>query len=125
MAILKAEGIFLVNDTLQHLVDKQNNYYFLPNFILNEPIFEKVLVSEPATEKEVQILCIDVYKNERQSVGFLNTSKVGDVKAKLKGLFGYNKVRMVHSGCELEDDKKLFNYSVEDGSCLHLVTKPN
>ena len=44
--LLKEYNIKPVNGCINHLVDSKGNYYKIPNYCINDPYFEKIIVDE-------------------------------------------------------------------------------
>ena len=50
--ILREYGIKPVNGCINHLVDSKGNYYKIPNYSINDPYFEKIIVDVKNIKEE-------------------------------------------------------------------------
>ena len=70
-------GLKPVNDCINHLVDKKGEHFYLPNFLINDPYYEKTLISSSDLkdyENKISIFINDEYEN-KQTITILNKHK--------------------------------------------------
>ena len=113
--LLKEYNIKPVNGCINHLVDSNGNYYKIPNYCINDPYFEKIIVDENNVKEE---------KIKIKLYGWKNLEI--EINNKLKGKYLKNEIRMkekieegniiklFYKGAEIKDDDYLYKHDLNE-----------
>ena len=105
---------------INHIIDKKNNHYLIPNYCINDPYFERDFkINKNINEKTLKINLYEVAANKNMKVEVNNLMSGED----LKKLFceknnisidDYN-IRMFFAGNEILNEHFLYQYKIENG----------
>ena len=105
---------------INHIIDKQNMHYLIPNYCINDPYFEKEFeIKENIKKKMLKINLYEVALNKNLEIEVNNLMSGED----LKKLFceknnisidEYN-IRMFFSGNEIKNNHYLYQYRIHNG----------
>lgn len=129
---LKSKNIFLIHDCVNRLRDSNNNIYKIPNFIINDPHFEKQLKNEEEyTKKEnLKLILYELYNNKKTSVEVMYNTTIKELKLKYSELDQFNlneyKIKFLFGGSELKDEHFVYEYNIMDEYTIQVLkTKIN
>ena len=114
---------------INHIVDKKNNHYIIPNYCINEPYFEKEYKIEDNVEKKnLKVKIFEVTNNTNLSMEVPNTL-TGE---ELKKIFCENEkidmdkfnIRMFFAGLEITNDHYLYQYDLHNGYKIQVMKLP-
>lgn len=106
-------------DCVNHIIGSEGEHYYVPNYCINDPYFEKELSNDDqGVEKKINLFLYDVSSDHKIKVTVSNQ----DNGAKLKELFIKDakinekeyKLRLFFSGSEIKDDQFLYQYKLEN-----------
>lgn len=112
------------------LSDSPNVIFYVPNFCICDPLFERdyeSLKEEFKNKKEINIniVCFYMQKNKNYQIQVTNKTRVVDAKKLFAQNAGINynnvKIRFLFKGQELLDDNLLCYNDVEDMSKIQVV----
>ena len=114
---------------INHIVDKKNNHYIVPNYCINEPYFEKEYkVEENITKKNLKIKIFEVSSNTDLSMEVANTLTGKDLKKIFceKANIDMSKfnIRMFFAGMEITDSHFLYQHDLHSGYKIQVMKLP-
>ena len=114
---------------INHIVDKKNGHYIVPNYCINDPYFEKEFIIKNDIEKKtLKINLYEVALNKNLEVEVNNLMSGED----LKKLFceknnitadEYN-IRMFFAGNEIQNNHFLYQYKIHNGYKVQVMKSP-
>ncbi len=120
-ALEKAE-LTPVFGCLNILVDKKDKLYFIPNFCINEPFFEKNFNKEKITKENEKIIKLILYEtslcvsDEFEVSNMISGKELKEIFAKKEGIdLKKRKLRMFFGGSEILDEHFLVQHNLNDG----------
>ena len=122
--LLKEYNIKPVNGCINHLVDSKGNYYKIPNYCINDPYFEKIIVDENNVKEEK--IKIKLYGWKNLEIEINNKLKGNELKNEIKNkeLFGDDKIiRLFYRGKEILDEDYIFNHDLNESIPIMLLVK--
>ena len=122
--LLEEYQIKPVDGCINHLIDSNGNDYKIPNFLINEPYFEKKIKDEKNVKEE--ILNIKIYGWKDLELEVNNKYKGRDLKneIKIKEQIGdEKKIRLFYKGTEIKDEDFLFNHDINGKNPIMLLVQ--
>ena len=120
-ALEKAE-LTPVFGRLNILVDKKNKLYFIPNFCINEPFFEKSFNKDKINKENEKIIKLILYEtslcvcDEFEVSNMISGKELKEIFAKKEGIdLVKRKLRMFFGGSEILDEHILVQHNLNDG----------
>ena len=127
--LLEEYNLTTFNGCINHIVDKKGNHYYVPNYCINDPYFEKEYkIKEDIEKKELKINLYEV-ANNTNSVLEVNNLITG---LELKKLFckkndisfdDFN-IRMFFSGMEISNEHFLYQYNIKNDFKIQVMRLP-
>lgn len=115
-------------------------FYYVPNFCINDPFFEREIRpdnKENETGKQlkviytvnIQIIMYDIYENTKTPVMVSETSTGKQLKDIYSKIINVNleqyKLRFLFGGTEIQEDHKLHQYNLQDDYLIQVLKKLN
>jgi hypothetical protein len=124
--LLEKYNLKCVDGCINHIVDDRGNDYYIPNYCINDPYFEKELSEEEANQKfDVEVTILDVSAYKQYKIKVSNHATGEEVKDKFckEAKIDKNKykVRLFFSGSEILNDQRLYQYHIENGYKIQLM----
>ena len=122
--LLEEYQIKPVNGCINYLMDSKGNYYKIPNYMINEPYFEKKIEDEKNVKEEKMNIKIYGYKNLELEIN--NKSKGKDLKLEIKTIEKIGdekKIRLFYKGTEIKDEDFLFNHDINGNNPVMLLVQ--
>lgn len=130
--LIQQHGIVLHNNRLTFCYDEKGRSYVIPPACINEPVGfgvdkEKERLEgagEPDEVKKLNLVLRNASTFEDDNIEIEDNCSVKELKkkyAKLKDWDDWKKVRILYFGRELNDDYKLWHYSINDDIVLIAV----
>ena len=122
--LLEEYNIKTVEGCINHLIDKDGNYYKIPNYCINDPTFE--LNNKDEHYIKEQIIKIRIYGYKDLKIEINNKLKGVDLKKmiKNKSLIEDDKViRLFSSGNEIKDNDYLYKFVFNENTLVMLYIK--
>lgn len=115
-----------VNGCINHLIDKNGKHYFIPNYCINDPYFEKNF--DNVKEKEEQNIELILFETSL-NVEYTFTVSNFTTGKKLKEIFAEKaeldlnkcKLRIFFAGNEIKDEHKLFQHGLNNNYKLQIM----
>jgi hypothetical protein len=103
---------------INHIVDKNNMHYIIPNYCINDPYFEKELIQTNEPEKKIKIFLYDVSCDNTIEEEFSNHDTGETIKKKFfeKIKLDENKynIRLFFSGTEIKNSDFLYQHGLDN-----------
>ena len=116
--ILEKYEIRCADGCINHLIDSNGNEYYIPNYCINDPYFEKELSEEEKNDEEtLEIILYEVTKNINLKISISNhkTGKnLKDAFIKESKLPSNCKLRLFFSGMEIKDEHYLYQHKLKN-----------
>ena len=113
--LLKEYNIKPVNGCINHLVDSKGNYYKIPNYCINDPYFEKIIVDENNVKEEK--IKIKLYGWKNLEIEINNKLKGKDLKNEIRmkeKIEEGNIIKLFYKGAEIKDDDYLYKHDLNE-----------
>ena len=113
--LLKEYNIKPVNGCINHLVDSKGNYYKIPNYCINDPYFEKIIVDENNVKEEK--IKVKLYGWKNLEIEINNKLKGKDLKNEIKmkeKIEEDNIIKLFYKGAEIKDDDYLYKHDLNE-----------
>ena len=115
-AILQYGGVRMIYDSIQVCKDFEGNRYFIPAFVINDPV--ELTESDIEDIDDSEILEIVIRKSKEPDISVC--VPLGAKVRQLKSEIGVPDCRLFFGGKELQDYKKLYDYQLEDGMVVQI-----
>ena len=113
--LLKEYNIKPVNGCINHLVDSKGNYYKIPNYCINDPYFEKIIVDENNVKEEK--IKVKLYGWKNLEIEINNKLKGKDLKNEIRmkeKIEEGNIIKLFYKGAEIKDDDYLYKHDLNE-----------
>jgi len=105
---------------INHIIDKKNVHYIVPNYCINDPYFEKEFkIKEDIEKKTLKINLYEVATNNNLEVEVNNLMSGEDLKKlfceKNNISFDEYNIRMFFAGNEIQNNHFLYQYKIHNG----------
>ena len=114
---------------INHIIDKKNVHYIVPNYCINDPYFEKEFtIKENVEKKTLKINLYEVAINSNLEVEVNNLMSGEDLKKlfceKNNISFDEYNIRMFFAGNEIENNHFLYQYKIHNGYKVQVMKSP-
>ena len=114
---------------INHIIDKKNVHYIVPNYCINDPYFEKEFkIKEDIEKKTLKINLYEVATNNNLEVEVNNLMSGEDLKKlfceKNNISFDEYNIRMFFAGNEIENNHFLYQYKIHNGYKVQVMKSP-
>jgi hypothetical protein len=110
---------------INHIVGAQGEHYFVPNYCINDPYFEKELSLKDDGEKKLHLLLYDVSTDTTIKHDFSNHEKGSDIKKAFieQTQMDQNKykLRLFFSGMEIKDDEYIYQHKLDNNYKIQIM----
>ena len=111
---------------INHIVDKNNFHYIIPNYCINDPYFEKEFqIKENVEKKTLKLNLYEVAINKNLEVEVNNLMSGEDLKKlyceKNNISFGEYNIRMFFAGKEILNNHYLYQYKIHNGYKIQVM----
>jgi hypothetical protein len=113
--LLEEYKITPVNGCINHLIDSKGNYYKIPNYCINDPYFEKIIVDENNVKEEK--IKIKLYGWKNLEIEINNKLKGKDLKNEIRmkeKIEEGNIIKLFYKGAEIKDDDYLYKHDLNE-----------
>ena len=115
----------VADNCVNHIIGSEGEHYYVPNYCVNDPYFEKTLSLKDVEEKKINLILYDVANDHAVNHQF----SVHDKGEKLKKVFREQtgtketeyKLRLFFSGMEILDDEYIYQHKLEDGYKIQVM----
>ena len=107
----------VAEDCINHIIGSDGEHYYVPNYCINDPYFEKGLSVRVGGEKKINLILREDSTNSEIKHQFSTCDKGETIKKvireKLKIGDDY-RIRLFFSGMEIKDDEFIYQHELED-----------
>ena len=115
----------VAENCVNHIIGSHGEHYFVPNYCINDPYFEKELKNEDVPEKKVKLFLYDVSSDTAVEETFSNH----DTGEKIKNKFiqeakireNEYKIRLFFSGSEIKNSDCIYQHGLEDNFKIQVM----
>jgi hypothetical protein len=124
---LKTHNLIIIGDCLNLCMDNKGNYYELPNYIINDPYFEKELLndSENINNEFIDIILMNFQDNLKTKVNICTNLTFNEVKLKYSEIEKIDlkrfRLKFYFGGSELKEDQQIFMYKIKSGYTIQVL----
>ena len=108
----------VAENCINHIIDNDGEHYFVPNYCINDPYFEKELIDKNVPEKKVKLFLYDVDCDNTIEEVFSNHDTGSTLKKKflekIKSNENEYKTRLFFSGTEIKDNDFIYQHRLEN-----------
>ena len=116
--LLTKYNIKCFDGCINHLIDSKGNNYYIPNYCINEPYFEKKLSEkEKYDEETIDIILFEVSNNISLKIRISNHRKGKELKNVFINEAKFNSncnIRLFFSGMEIKDEDFLYQHELKN-----------
>ena len=115
----------VAENCVNHIIGSHGEHYFVPNYCINDPYFEKELKNEDVPEKKVKLFLYDVSSDTAVEETFSNHDTGEKIKnkfiqeAKIKE--NEYKIRLFFSGSEIKNSDCIYQHGLEDNFKIQVM----
>jgi hypothetical protein len=115
----------VAENCVNHIIGSHGEHYFVPNYCINDPYFEKELKREDVPEKKIKLFLYDVSSDTTVEETFSNHDTGEKIKnkfiqeAKIKG--NEYKIRLFFSGSEIKNSDCIYQHGIEDNFKIQVM----
>ena len=112
-------------DCINHIIGPDGEHYYVPNYCINDPYFEKTLSSKDEGEKKLTLLLHDFSNDMSVTAEFSNhdsgkkIKKVFIEKTKMKE--NECKIRLFFSGMEIKDNDYIYQHRLDNNYKIQVM----
>lgn len=118
----------VVNDCINHLIDGNGYEYYIPNYCINDPYFEKELNQDKPDEEILTLIVYEVSQNISVPIKISNTDTGLQLK---KSFWKVSKIkknsfnlRLFYGGNEIKDNHQLFQHKLKNDYKIQVMKTP-
>ena len=108
----------VAEDCINHIIGPNGMHYYVPNYCINDPYFEKTLSMKDVEEKKIKLVLYDVATDTTINHEFSNHDKGETIKKIFREKMKINdneyKLRLFFSGMEIHDDEFIYQHKIEN-----------
>ena len=120
--ILK-NGFITLDGCINQVTDSSNNLYSIPNYCINDPYFERVIL--PVDNKQHdKVLNLYLSENDNKTLISVNEGASGaDLKKVYKELRKYGEIslRMFFGGKEIKDNEFIYQHKIHNNYIIQVI----
>ena len=115
----------VAENCVNHIIGSHGEHYFVPNYCINDPYFEKELKKEDVPEKKIKLFLYDVSSDTTVEETFSNHDTGEKIKnkfiqeAKIKE--NEYKIRLFFSGSEIKNSDCIYQHGIEDNFKIQVM----
>lgn len=112
-------------DCINHIIGAEGEHYYVPNYCINDPYFEKTLSLKDNGEKKLHLYLYDVSTDTTIKHDFSNHDKGSDIKKVFidQTQMDQNKykLRLFFSGMEIKDDEYIYQHNLDNNYKIQIM----
>ena len=126
---MKASNIVTYKGCINVTYDNKGFLYEIPNYCINDPVeYEKIEEKSPLKKEDidVKIRCFS-YEEKININNYISVTELKDLIKKRDGFqkkYELDNIRLFFGGKELNDNKELWFYNVQNNSIIQMLAKP-
>ena len=115
----------VAENCVNHIIGNNGEHYYVPNYSINDPYFEKELNNKDVEEKKIKLCLYDVSSDTTIKEIFSNHDKGETIKKKFFEETKLNeneyKIRLFFSGMEIKDNDFIYQHKLEDNFKIQIM----
>ncbi len=112
-------------DCINHIIGPDGEHYYVPNYCINDPYFEKTLSLKDQEEKKIKLLLYDVSTDTTITSEFSNHDTGKTIKdvfiEKTKMNKNEYKLRLFFSGMEIKDNEYIYQHNLDNDFKIQIM----
>ena len=127
--LLEQFKLTTANGCINHIIDRKGNHYFIPNYCINDPFFEKSFKIEDDIKQEYIVINVfESSSNEKLELTVSNLLTGEELKhiimKKMKISNKNFKIRLFYSGMEIKDNQFLYQHKIKKEYKIQIMKLP-
>ena len=127
--LLEQFKLTTANGCINHIIDRKGNHYFIPNYCINDPFFEKSFkIEDDIKQENIVINVFESSSNEKLELTVSNLLTGEELKhiimKKLKISNKNFKIRLFYSGMEIKDNQFLYQHKIKKEYKIQIMKLP-
>ena len=123
--LLTKYNIKCYDGCINHLIDSYGNDYYIPNYCINDPYFEKELSEEEKDDEEtLEVFLFEVTKNINLKIRISNHRTGKELKQTFINAAKFPSnctLRLFFSGMEIKDEHYLYQHKLKDNYKIQVM----
>lgn len=124
--LLEEYNLTTAEGCINHIIDTDGIHYFIPNYCINDPYFEKSFEDQDEIEEEIlKLTLFEISKNVNVDLEVSTKLTGAELKElfRKKGKYPEDKFtfRIFFAGNELKDDQLIGQHKIKDGFKLQVM----
>ena len=127
--VLEKYKLRTANGCINHIIDENENHYYVPNYCINDPFFEKELCNDEKDDEEMlKLVLFEVTQNIHVTINISNHATGEDLKKKFRKETKIKKkkfnFRLFFAGSEIKDEHFLYQHKLSDDYKIQVMKVP-
>ena len=127
--LLEQFKLTTANGCINHIIDRKGNHYFIPNYCINDPFFEKSFkIEDDIKQEDIVINVFESSSNENLQLKVSNLLTGEDLKEiimkKMKISNKNFNIRLFYSGMEIKDNQFLYQHKIKKEYKIQIMKLP-
>ena len=115
----------VAENCINHIIDNNGEHYYVSNYCINDPYFEKVLNNKDTEEKNVKLFLYDVSTDITIEEIFSNHDNGEKIKKKFIDETKLNtneyKIKLFFSGMEIKDNDFIYQHRMDNNYKIQIM----
>ena len=115
----------VAENCVNHIIGNDGEHYYVPNYCVNDPYFEKEISLKDVPEKKVKLNLYDVASDTNIKYEFSNHDKGEEMKKIFRKKTNTNeneyKLRLFFSGMEIKDNESIYQHKLDDNFKVQIM----
>ena len=127
--LLEQFKLTTANGCINHIIDRKGNHYFIPNYCINDPFFEKSFkIEDDIKQEDIVINVFESSSNQNLQLKVSNLLTGEDLKEiiikKMKISNKNFNIRLFYSGMEIKDNQFLYQHKIKKEYKIQIMKLP-
>ena len=127
--LLEQFKLTTANGCINHIIDRKGNHYFIPNYCINDPFFEKKFeIQEDIKQEDIVINIFESSSSEKLELtvsNLLTGEELKQIIMKKLNISSKNfKIRLFYSGMEIKDNQFLYQHKIKKDYKIQVMKLP-
>ena len=108
----------VATNCVNHIIGSNGEHYYVPNYCINDPYFEKALTLKDVEEKKLNLILYEASNNKTIKHEFSNHDKGEKIKKIVREKMNIKeneyKLRLFFSGTEIKDNEYIYQHNLDN-----------
>ena len=108
----------VATNCVNHIIGSNGEHYYVPNYCINDPYFEKTLTLKDVEEKKLNLILYEASNNKTIKHEFSNHDKGEKIKKIVREKMNIKeneyKLRLFFSGTEIKDNEYIYQHNLDN-----------